>query len=128
MEQSIKITIFSLSMFLFSIINTQESGPLLSKIEIRPGRFKQAHIAYVSDAQSYMHGGVTFTYPNNLFKTAPVVTVSIELANLEYTAEEIVMATIVFNDVSQTIVRVNRLPNGTEVCTHDVIVHLHAIG
>ncbi len=128
MEQSIKIAVFSFCVLISSLMQAEVAGPLLSRMEIRPGRFKQAQIAYVSDAKSYVNGGITFTYPKRTFKTAPSVTVSIELVNLEYVAEEIVMPTITFNDKDETVVRVNRLPLGIEACTDDVIVHIHAIG
>lgn len=128
MEQLVKIAVFSLSVLMISTIHTQMSGPLLSRVQFRPGRFNQAEIAYVSDAKNYVNGGVIFTYPKDVFKAAPTVIVSVELINIEYAAEEIVMATIVSNDVCETIVRVNRLPLGIEACTDDVVVHLYAIG
>lgn len=128
MEQSVKIAVFSLGIVMVFTMHTQMSGPLLNRVQFRPGRFNQAEIAYVSDAKSYVNGGVTFTYPKDMFKTSPTIIVSVELINIEYAAEEIVMAIIVSNDAYETIVRVNRLPLGIEACTDDVIVHLHAIG
>ena len=69
----IKLTILSL-MFFSSLLRADGSGILTETI---PDENVYGTAPWYSSSVSYTSGGVTFTFPENLFTSTPVVTVSV---------------------------------------------------
>lgn len=86
-----------------------------------------------TDIQTYVNGGVTFTYPDNFFIEAPSLLVTIILTGRPYSSSEIVVAEVVATTAAYAVVRVNvasllSSPMISEASTGDVQVYIRAVG
>lgn len=81
---------------------------------------------WASDSKSYINGGIDFTYPSNLFSSAPHVTISIESSQ----SLIIYSAKITTNSATSTTINVvnDSILGVVDANTDAVIVHLFAIG
>ena len=66
------------------------------------------YIKFAQQTMDYVTGGITFTYPTNLFTQPPQVIISVQLVS-ELGLETLYVPCIVSNSVSSTTVRVNSL-------------------
>ncbi len=78
---------------------------------------------------NYTSGGLTFTFPTNLFSSPPIILVTHKL-NGAYSAGTSFAACIESSDATQAVVRIDLITSSTvaEAATNDVTVSLVAIG
>ncbi len=92
-----------------------------------PGVTKTVQSNWVKDKKSYVNGGVTFTYPDGFFSSAPHVFVTLELTGMSYSDGITVTPLITANSNSSTTVRVNCYSEGPlELSDNEAIIHLYA--
>lgn len=122
------IFIFIFTQFYSSFL-AEEIGRL-NTTKISPGLIINSFRMYYSNKLSYTTGGITFTYPEGVFSSAPLVIISTTLQNLEYSTNQIVNPQVTTNNDTSTIIRVNVSNGGTiqEAADNDVTVNLLAIG
>lgn len=130
-----RILLFFLTILFFTINDlhaTATVGKIMSEIEA-DGAIERTAVYYVSDNQTYMSGGITFTYPSGIFTTPPNVQISIEQLtphpdDTTYTAE------ISANSATQTTITVYELDTLLAVVSINeapdnvVAVHILAMG
>ncbi|RTL06979.1 hypothetical protein EKK58_02240 [Candidatus Dependentiae bacterium] len=122
----IYIMFFSFLSIVF-LIKADLSGPITSQI-IDPGSVQYSAAYWYSESKSYVNGGVTFTFPTNLFLQTPTVVASISIGSYSiFTTYSCVITSISSNSVT---VRVN---TGTlltigEAPTNSCTVNVWAIG
>jgi len=86
------------------------------------------NLAFASDSQNYMAGGITFNYPNDLFTQSPFVHISLQ-PNSSHNATETFTAEISTNNASSTTVTIYNISAGvvSEASTNSVTVYLLAL-
>jgi hypothetical protein len=103
------------------------SGPITTQI-VGPGSIEYYTAFWYSESASYVNGGVTFTFPTNLFLQAPKVVVSV--FDGTYSALSTVSPIITAISATSVTVRVNTgtLLNIGEAATDAFTVHIWAVG
>jgi len=100
---------------------------------VTPDSVQRSNLNYVSDEQTYVTGGVTFTYPVGLFSVAPFVNISIQ-PTTPHGNTQTFTAEISANSASSATVKVYHLVTNaglveiSEAATGSVIIHFFAIG
>lgn len=92
------------------------------------GGVERKPFSIVTSSQSYVLGGVTFTYAAGTFTTAPFVTITTAIGG--YSNKLIISHMITSNTTTSTTVRVNLDNNGfiSEAPTGSVTVNISAFG
>src|ERR1700738_3854825 len=70
------------------------TGLTQQTIIISPTQTSMSMVPFASDTQSYVNGGITFTYPAGLFTQAPYVVIAVQLTGLPYSTSQQVTTVI----------------------------------
>ena len=101
----IRIVFTLLSALAIVGIKADLSGPITSQV-VSPGSVEYSTAFWYSASASYVNGGLTFTFPTNLFLQTPTVTVSV-LNNGTYSALTTITTQITALSSTSVTVRVN---------------------
>lgn len=104
------------------------SGIITTVEEIYPGYTQTGNAFWFSGSVSYVNGGVTFTFPEDLFFQVPTVIVSVSSAT--YSSSGTLTALVTELDTAHVTVRVNvgTLSAIGEAETDSVLVHVWCVG
>lgn len=104
----------------------------ITRMTITGNRMEQDILHYAIEGQSYVNGGLTFTYPIGLFPQAPIVTVSLQ-PNIVIPMDTTYVAEITTNSATSTMITVKKavttlgVVSLAEAPTNDVTVYLQAL-
>lgn len=115
-------------MLFTNLVNAEISGVITTVEQIYPGYTQNGTAYWYSGSVSYVNGGVTFTFPTDLFLQNPTVVVS--LSSDTYSSSGTLTALITELDTEHVTVRVNvgTMSSIGEALTNSVQVHVWAIG
>lgn len=104
------------------------SGIITTVEEIYPGYTQTGNAFWYSGSVSYVNGGVTFTFPTDLFTENPTIIVSV--SSETYSSSGTLTALVTALDTTSATVRVNvgTLTAIGEAETDSVMVHVWAVG
>lgn len=112
--------------FVFSLIQAELSGPITSQV-VSPGEVQYSTAYWYSESKAYVNGGVTFTFPTNLFLQTPTVVVSISTTNYSLSNYNYVVTSLSATSVTVRV-NISTLLNILEAGNNSCTVHVWAIG
>jgi hypothetical protein len=107
------------------------SGIITTSVEVSPGYTQYGNAYWYSASAPYVNGGVTFTFPTNLFLQTPTVVASVSIGSSgSYSASTTVSCIVTSISTTSVTVRVNTgtLSSIIEAATNDFTVHVWAVG
>lgn len=122
-----KLVLFA-SLLLVRLVQADISGVITTVEQIYPGYTQNGTAFWYSGSVAYVNGGVTFTFPTDLFLQNPTVIVSV--SSDTYSSSGTLTALISELDTAHVTVRVNvgTMSSIGEALTDSVQVHVWAIG
>lgn len=111
-----------------SFVNGTQLTGKFSQETVSGNTISHTPLYIISDNQNYTSGGITFTYPADLFSIPPVVQISVQ-QNTPHATDMAYVAEISANDPTATTVMVYQISAGvvSQAATNSVTVNLFAI-
>jgi hypothetical protein len=104
------------------------SGIITTSTQISPGYTQLGNAYWFAASAPYVNGGVTFTFPTDLFIQNPTVLVSLSTDNYSSTDDYSAFVTVIDPAFITVRVNTNTLISIAEAATDSVTLHVWAIG